>query len=121
MHSVMASNRKLGIIGGMSSRAGALLFKKIIDASPALTDQEFIEIILHNNSAVPDRTRAIVRGEESPANGILRSIKLFNKNQVDLVVRACYLILTRWTSLSRRLSGNVITLLNLWNSKLIKA
>lgn len=85
----MDDKRKLGIIGGMGARAGAMLFKKIIEASPAVKDQEFIEIILHNNSAVPDRTKCIVHGEASPVKEILKSVELFNQNQVDVMVLAC--------------------------------
>lgn len=81
--------KKLGILGGMGSRAGAMLFNKIVDYSPAIKDQDFIEILLHNNSAIPDRTRAIVYQEESPLEEVLRSIKLFNENKVDVVILAC--------------------------------
>jgi aspartate racemase len=85
----MTAKKKLGIVGGMGSRAASMLFRKIIDCSPAVTDQEFIEIILHNNSAIPDRTQAIVYGGASPVKEILRSIELFNQNKVDIAVLAC--------------------------------
>lgn len=82
-------NKKLGIIGGMGARAGAHFLNKIIEYSPANKDQEFIEIILHNNSAIPDRTRAIVYYEPSPVKELLRSVKLFNENDVDAIVLTC--------------------------------
>jgi aspartate racemase len=85
----MNKKKKLGIVGGMGSRAGMLLLKKIIDYSPAITDQEFLEIIFHNNSNVPDRTRAIVNNEESPLNEIQKSLELFNSNHVEVVALAC--------------------------------
>ncbi len=81
--------KKLGILGGMGSRAGAMLFSKVIDFSPAVRDQDFIEILLHNNAAVPDRTKSIVYGEASPLKDILRSIELFNENGVDVVIMGC--------------------------------
>lgn len=85
----MTANKKLGIVGGMGSRAASLLFSKIIDSSPAIKDQDFIEVILHNNSVVPDRTQAIVYGGSSPVKEILRSIEMFNHNEVDFVLLAC--------------------------------
>jgi aspartate racemase len=85
----MQTKKKLGIIGGMGSRAGVVFLKKIIDYSPAGTDQEFLEIIFHNNSAIPDRTRAIVYNEASPLTDILKSIDLFNQNKVEAIVLAC--------------------------------
>ncbi|MES2730970.1 MAG: amino acid racemase [Bacteroidota bacterium] len=83
------AKKKLGILGGMGSRAASMLFSKIVDYSPATKDQDFIEILLHNNSAIPDRTRAIVYQEESPLEEVLRSIKIFNENEVDVVILAC--------------------------------
>ncbi len=85
----MTAKKKLGIVGGMGSRAASILFRKIIDCSPAIKDQDFIEIVLHNNSAIPDRTQAIVYGGASPVREILRSIELFNQSNIDVVVLAC--------------------------------
>jgi aspartate racemase len=85
----MKAKKKLGIIGGMGARASSLFLQKIIDYSPAMTDQEFIEIILHNNALIPDRTRAIVYKEESPVTELLRSVNLFNENNVEVIALAC--------------------------------
>ncbi|MDO6434616.1 amino acid racemase [Flavitalea sp. BT771] len=85
----MQPKKKLGIVGGMGSRAGVALVQKIIDYSPAETDQEFPEIIFHNNAPAPDRTRAIIYHEASPLPALLHSMDLFNRNQVDLVAVAC--------------------------------
>src|SRR4051812_41760806 len=85
----MKNKKKLGIIGGMGSRAGSIFFQKIIDYSPADTDQEFLEIIFHNNSVIPDRTRAIIYNEVSPLNDILKSIDLFNQNKVEVIALGC--------------------------------
>lgn len=85
----MPYKKKIGIIGGMGSRAGALFLKKVIDYSPAEKDQDFPEIIYHNNSNTPDRTRAIVYHEPSPLEDLLKSIRLFNQNEVELVALAC--------------------------------
>lgn len=85
----MNGRKKLGIIGGMGSRAGAIFLNKIIDYSPALTDQDFIEIIFHNNAAIPDRTKAIVYNGSSPLAAIRKSLELFNQNSVEVVAMAC--------------------------------
>jgi len=85
----MNNKKKLGIIGGMGSRAGAFFLQKILDYSPATTDQEFLEILFHNNSKIPDRTRAIVYNEPSPLPEILRSVELFERNKVEVIALAC--------------------------------
>lgn len=84
-----ASKRKLGIIGGMGARAGATFLQKVIDLSPVCTDQEFIEIIYHNNPHIPDRTQAILYKGISPRKELLRSIRFLNRNKVDVIVMAC--------------------------------
>jgi len=104
----MKNKKKLGIIGGMGSRAGALFFKKIIDYSPADTDQEFLDIILHNNSAIPDRTRAIIHNERSPLNDILCSIEMFNRYEVDTIALACITSYYYYQQISAFTSANVI-------------
>jgi aspartate racemase len=85
----MNAKKKLGIIGGMGARAGSVFLSRIIGYSPALTDQEFPEIILHNNAAIPDRTQAIVYGGPSPVPAICRSLELFNEHGVEIVAMAC--------------------------------
>ncbi|MBD0255395.1 MAG: aspartate/glutamate racemase family protein [Cytophagales bacterium] len=85
----MTARKKLGIVGGMGARASALLLQKVVDYSPVVSDQEFIEILLHNNSRIPDRTRAILKGGPSPEKELLRSIAIFNEQRVDAIVLAC--------------------------------
>jgi len=85
----MTRKTRIGIIGGMGSRAGAELFDKIIEYSPALKDQDFPEILLHNNSCIPDRTQAILYEKESALPELLRSVQLMNLNETDLIVMAC--------------------------------
>lgn len=85
----MKSKKKLGIIGGMGSRAGAEFFKKVIDYSPAVYDQDFVEVILHNNASIPDRTRAIVYKEACPVDELTRSVQMLNSNGVHYIVLTC--------------------------------
>lgn len=86
---VETNPKKIGIVGGMGSGAAAIFFKKLIDYAPATTDQQFPEIILHNNSLIPDRTRAILYNQESPLDQIQRSIQLLNDSQVDIITLCC--------------------------------
>ncbi|PZR32949.1 MAG: hypothetical protein DI538_18800 [Azospira oryzae] len=85
---MMQSKKRLGIIGGMGSNAGVSFFKKVIACCPASCDQDFIEIVVHSNSKVPDRTRAISFGETSPVDEIVRSIKLMEQH-VDVIAIPC--------------------------------
>lgn len=85
----MVVKKKLGIIGGMGARAGASFLQAVIAHSPAVTDQDFIEIILHNNSAIPDRSRHILHNEPSPLPELHRSLQVLNDNAVQVIALAC--------------------------------
>lgn len=85
----MSSNKKLGIISGMGTRAGLLFVDKLIGRIDAPTDQDFPEFVLHNNSQVPDRTLSIVYGKESPKKELLRSLQLMKDCKVDYIISAC--------------------------------
>jgi aspartate racemase len=81
--------KKLGIIGGMGSEATVNMFKSVIDNTAVRCDQDHLEIVIHNNSHVPDRTEAILNNGESPVNEILRSVKLLERCEVDLIIIPC--------------------------------
>lgn len=73
----------------MGTRAGLLFLDKLTERISAPKDQDFPEFIVHNNSAVPDRTLAIVYGEKSPKEELLRSINIMKLCDVDYIVSTC--------------------------------
>lgn len=52
--------KQLGIIGGLGPMATAYFFQLIIEMTEAKTDQEHIEILIHNRPQIPDRTKYIL-------------------------------------------------------------
>jgi aspartate racemase len=60
----------IGILGGMGPEATVELFRKIIELTPAKTDQEHFRILIDNNPKVPDRTAGI-RGEGEDVLAVL--------------------------------------------------
>ena len=63
--------KKLGVIGGLGPMATAYFFELIVEMTKAETDQEHIEILLHNCPSVPDRTEYIMgRSRENPLEKI---------------------------------------------------
>ncbi|MEL6535469.1 MAG: amino acid racemase [Bacteroidota bacterium] len=88
----MITNRhiqKIGIMGGMGSHAAAWLFQKMVELSQGPSDQEYPEILVHNNTRIPDRTQAIIHGGPDPLPELLRSVEVFNQQEVDLIAIAC--------------------------------
>lgn len=86
----MNDNRKrLGIIGGMGSLAAVHFFRRVVERTPARCDQDHVEIVLHNNNHVPDRSDAILNGGADPRPELIRSCQLLEASGVDLIAIAC--------------------------------
>lgn len=79
----------LGVMSGMGTRAGLFFINKLISGLDVNSDQDFPEFILHNNSRIPDRTRAIVYNEASPVEELRRTIELMNSCKAEVVVSTC--------------------------------
>lgn len=63
MHAV--GRKTIGILGGMGPEATVDLFRRILRATPARCDQEHLHLLIDNDPSVPDRTEAIVTGQEA--------------------------------------------------------
>lgn len=85
----MENRPRLGIIGGMGSVAAAYFFDRLVQLTPAKTDQEYVETFLHNNTAIPDRTAGILYGQPSPLPELKRSVEILNRMGADYIVLAC--------------------------------
>lgn len=111
--------KTLGIISGMGTRAGLLFVNKLTDRIEAPKDQDFPEFILHNNSCIPDRTLAIVYGEESPEKQLLRSIKMLNENNVDFIVSSCVTSYFFIDQFEIKLRNNILNPIDLVFSRIV--
>ncbi len=100
--------KKLGIISGMGTRAGLFFINKLIERIDAPRDQDFPEFIVHNNSRIPDRTLAIVYGEESPEQELIRSITVMQQCNVDYIVSTCVTSHHFIARLDRALQENIL-------------
>lgn len=54
--------RTVGILGGMGPEATVLLMQKLLAAVPARDDSDHIPLIVHQNSQVPSRIKALIEG-----------------------------------------------------------
>lgn len=100
--------RSLGIIGGMGSHASTWLLQRIIYLSAAPTDQDNLDIIIHNNSYIPDRTAAIIHKASSPIDQLQRSINYLNQCEVEVAVLACMTAHLYHPQLSTIFRGNLL-------------
>lgn len=81
--------KTVGIIGGMGPGATALLFQKMISYTKAENDSDHIHIIIDNNTEIPDRTTAILNGENTPVSYLVESGKKLEQCGVDLLMIPC--------------------------------
>ncbi|MBL6946142.1 MAG: amino acid racemase [Rhodospirillales bacterium] len=83
------SKPTLGILGGMGPLATVDFMQKVIDLTPAKSDQDHIPMVIVSIPHVPDRTEAIVADGESPLPVMLEGIRSLNQAGVDCVAIPC--------------------------------
>ncbi len=81
--------KKLGILGGMGPLATCDLFRKVVENTRAGCDNDHIHIIIDNNSAIPDRTAAILRGGADPLPKMRESLERLTEAGADVVIMGC--------------------------------
>jgi aspartate racemase len=104
----MSPQKTLGIVGGMGSHASLWLFNRIIQLSKVHNDQDYLEIILHSNSRIPDRTKAILYGGHSPLPELKRSFEILNAEGIDVSVMACMTAYYYYNELAPLYSGKLV-------------
>jgi aspartate racemase len=107
----------LGIISGMGTRAGLAFVDKLIAGLDAKRDQDFPEFYLHNNSRIPDRTRAIVFNETSPEKELLRSFSCLDRCNAEVIVSTCITSYYFINQLKHRTSATVLNPVDLTRDK----
>lgn len=79
----------IGIIGGMGPLASADLFGKITRMTDAARDSEHIHVILDSNTAIPDRSEAILRRGPDPLKELINSARRLEQAGADVLTIAC--------------------------------
>lgn len=81
--------KTIGILGGMGPEATLCLFQLIISNTVASSDQEHLPVVICNLPQIPDRTRHIVYGEDSPLPGLRKGAETLKKAGADFVIISC--------------------------------
>ncbi|CUH96018.1 hypothetical protein P22_2106 [Propionispora sp. 2/2-37] len=79
----------VGILGGMGPLATVDLFKKIVECTPAVIDQEHLKMIVYSNPQIPSRIDAIMSGAQSPEKELIQSAQFLEKAGADILVMPC--------------------------------
>ncbi|QNL44007.1 aspartate/glutamate racemase family protein [Oscillibacter hominis] len=81
--------KTIGIIGGMGPLATADLFRKIVLMTDAASDNDHIRIFIDDNTAIPDRTLAILSGGADPVEAMADSIRKLEQCGADCLIMPC--------------------------------
>ena len=81
--------KTVGIIGGMGPAATCDLMEKIIALTKADCDQEHLHVIADVNTAIPDRTAAILHGGADPVPELTNSAKRLEAAGAELLIMPC--------------------------------
>ena len=59
------NKKTIGVLGGMGPEATVLFFQKVVELTPAHSDQDHLPMVIVNHPQIPDRTKAILGSGES--------------------------------------------------------
>ena len=81
--------KTIGILGGMGPLATADLFRKIVTMTQASCDNDHIRVYIDSNSAIPDRTAAILSGGQDPVAEMADALRHLEACGADCVLLPC--------------------------------
>mgnify|MGYP001212360708 CR=1 FL=1 len=79
----------IGILGGMGPEATSNMYREIISSTYVTKDQEHIPVIIYSNPQIPDRTKGILYGGESPLPELLATAKKLEYSGADFIIIPC--------------------------------
>ncbi len=83
------TKKTIGILGGMGPLATADLFHKIVSLTAADCDGEHVRVYIDSNSAIPDRTAAILGQGPDPFPAMRDSLRKLESCGADCVIMPC--------------------------------
>ena len=79
----------VGIIGGVGPAATTDLMNKIFAATGGKRDQDHLRMRIEHNPGIPDRTRHLVFGEETPEVSLLAAARRLEKANCSIIALPC--------------------------------
>jgi aspartate racemase len=81
--------RLLGVLGGMGPLASVDFLAKLIEETPAQSDQDHVPVVLYSVPQIPGRVAAILDGGESPLPAMVAGLTVLARAGVEAIVIAC--------------------------------
>lgn len=82
-------SKVIGVIGGMGPLATVDLYSKIVLHTDAKTDQEHPRVCIDSNTAIADRTAALLRGGADPVPEMVKSAKRLESIGAEVLIMPC--------------------------------
>ena len=83
------AKKTVGILGGMGPLATADLFEKIVLHTEASCDQEHLRVCIDSNTAIADRTAALLHGGADPRPEMIKSARRLESIGADVLIMPC--------------------------------
>ena len=84
------SESRLGILGGMGPQATQDFYQRILDRTDASCDQEHLPTLIWSDTAIPDRTAAILGGDaEGCYRRLLEGARLLERGGCTVLAIPC--------------------------------
>ena len=84
-----AARPLVGILGGMGPAATVDFYAKLLAATPAVSDQEHLRVMIWADPEVPDRTAAIVGGGSDPTPALVEGARQLQRAGAAFYVVPC--------------------------------
>lgn len=81
--------KTIGIIGGMGPLATVDLFEKITLHTRAERDQDHLHVLIDSNTAIPDRTAALLHGGPDPRPELVASARRLERMGAQALIMPC--------------------------------
>lgn len=79
----------VGILGGMGPAATADFYAKLVRATPAVTDQQHLRVVIWSDPTVPDRAEALLGRGPDPTPWLVRGARVLRDAGADLIAVPC--------------------------------
>lgn len=89
MEQARARRRTIGVLGGMGPAATVDFLAKIIAATPAARDQDHLPVIVRSVPQIPDRSAAILAGDDGPFRPMLDGLAMLEQAGAEVLAIPC--------------------------------
>ncbi|MER5310689.1 amino acid racemase [Streptomyces sp. NPDC002773] len=84
-----ATRPTLGILGGMGPLATADFYRRVVERTPAGSDQAHVPVVMWADPGVPDRTAALLGSGPSPVPALVEGARWLQRAGVSCIAVPC--------------------------------